>query len=91
MNLDQLRKKINKIDDDILKAFQKRKDISVLVGKYKMKNNLPIYQPERERIIIKNLTKLSEEKDLDPKFITKVFKSIFAYSRSIQSNLKKRM
>lgn len=91
MNLDQLRKKINKIDSDILKAFQKRRDISVLVGKYKIKNKLPIYQPERERVVIKNLSKLATDMKLDPKFISKIFKTVFKYSRSIQSDLKKRL
>lgn len=87
MNLDQLRKKINKIDAEILNAFQKRKAVSIFIGEYKKSNGLAIHQPKREEMLLSKLCKLGQDKNLEPKFISKVFKTVFAYSRSIQRGL----
>ncbi len=53
MELNELRNEINQIDDEILKLFLRRMDIAEQVADYKRANNLPIYQPQREREILK--------------------------------------
>ena len=75
MNLIQLRKKINKIDKQIIALISKRQALMPAVGKYKKENGLAINQPKREKEILDNL-----EGDLNKK----IFKEIFKDSKKIQ-------
>ena len=75
MNLIQLRKKINKIDKEIISLIAKRQALMPAVGKYKKENGLAINQPKREKEILDNL-----EGGLNKK----IFKEIFKDSKKIQ-------
>ena len=55
MDLNELRHEINQIDDEILKLFLRRMDVAAQVADYKREHNLPIYQPQREREILKKV------------------------------------
>ena len=61
MDLNELREEINIIDDEILKLFQKRMDISREVAAYKMKNGLEVFQSAREKEIIKKVREKAPE------------------------------
>lgn len=52
MDLNELRNQINDIDKDILELFIKRMGLCVNVAEYKIKNNLPVFQTDREKAII---------------------------------------
>ena len=54
MELNELRNEINRIDDEILELFLRRMDVAEQVADYKREHSLPIYQPQREREILKN-------------------------------------
>ena len=55
MDLNELRTEINTIDDDILQLFLRRMELAGQVAEYKRANDLPIYQPQREREILKKV------------------------------------
>ncbi len=55
MDLNELRNDINRIDGDILNLFLQRMELAGQVADYKRANNLPIYQPQREREILKKV------------------------------------
>ena len=55
MDLNELRNEINTIDDEILKLFLRRMDVAEQVADYKRAHDLPIYQPQREREILKTV------------------------------------
>ena len=55
MELNELRSEINQIDDEILRLFLRRMEVAGQVADYKRENNLPIYQPQREREILKKV------------------------------------
>ena len=55
MDLNELRNEINSIDEEILDLFLRRMDAAAQVAAYKRENNLPIYQPQREREILKKV------------------------------------
>lgn len=52
MSLDTLRKDIDKIDSKILDLFEKRMDTSEKIAEIKIKENLPVYQADREKQVI---------------------------------------
>ncbi len=55
MDLNELRNEINSIDEEILSLFLRRMDITSQVADYKKAHDLPIYQPQREREILKKV------------------------------------
>ena len=55
MELNELRNEINRIDDEILELFLRRMDVAEQVADYKREHDLPIYQPHREREILKKV------------------------------------
>ena len=52
--LKQLRSEIDQIDYDILKLIKKRQQTAEMIGMVKYENNMKIYHPEREDIILDN-------------------------------------
>lgn len=84
MNLNKIRNKINKIDNNLIKLLSQRQKVSKEIGIFKLKNNLPIYNPKREQEVIENLSTLAKKNKLDPKLIQKIFKTIFTYSKRVQ-------
>lgn len=84
--LNELRKEIDKIDEELLTLLNKRMEIVRKVGEYKNSSNAPIYRPEREKKIIDRLTKLSESQNglLKRDDIEAIFLEIFSTSRNLE-------
>lgn len=55
MDLKDLRNQIDAIDDELVRLFAKRMEISAQVADYKKENNLPIHVPAREREILQEV------------------------------------
>lgn len=49
MDINELRTQIDCIDDQLVKLFVQRMEVSEQIGNYKKENNLPIFDPTRER------------------------------------------
>lgn len=60
-DLNELRVEIDEIDNEILKLFSKRMEIVKKIGEYKIENNLPILNTEREKKILGKCAKLLED------------------------------
>lgn len=85
--LEDLRFKIDKLDNEILDIVQKRMQVSKLIGKYKKQNKMTILQPTRwKEIIEKNLIK-GEKRDLSERFITKLLKALHEESIAKQTSI----
>ena len=55
MNLEQIRKQIDKIDDDILNLLLERMECSRLIAKIKYEKNIPIFDKIREQEIFDDI------------------------------------
>ncbi|KGI56577.1 prephenate dehydratase [Campylobacter sp. MIT 97-5078] len=84
MNLEDLRAKIDEIDNEILKLLGKRMSYVKSVGELKYKNKGQIYRPERELAIIKRLKSLNQQSLLDEEAIEAIYQEIFAVSRNLE-------
>ena len=83
MEIDELRKQIDNIDDQLVKLFAERMDVASEIAKYKKINKLPIYVPARER---EKLQDVAQKAGTDLANYTRVLYSmIFELSRSYQS------
>ena len=78
MGLSEYRKEIDEIDSEIIRLFEKRMDVATKVGKYKLENNLPIFNGTREaEVIQKNVDRLNN-KEYTP-YATKYFNYIMEF------------
>ena len=82
--INRLRKKIDKIDLQILNLLGKRSKIAENIGKEKRSKNL--FRPERQANILKNLLKNNNE--INPLFILAFWRSIFLSQIDIQGGIK---
>ena len=83
MDIQELRQKIDLIDDQLVSLFGQRMDIAAQIADYKKENKLPIYVPSRERI---KLQDVAEKAGPDMANYTRVLYSmLFELSRSYQS------
>jgi monofunctional chorismate mutase len=84
MELDEIRKKLDTIDENIVRLIAERLSYAPKIAAYKQKNNMPIYDKNREDQITRSKRLLAEELGADPKLIEKVFAAIMETSRNIQ-------
>ena len=73
-----LRKKIDRLDLELIKVIDKRQKIANEIVKIKIKNVIPIEDLKREKEIINQLSKKSK---LSNEFIEDIFQVIFKKSK----------
>ncbi len=83
MNLDDLRLKIDNIDDTLLELYNERMELVHKVGELKNTTGTPIYRPERERAILNRL-KIQNKGKLTPSAIDALFLELFAVARNLE-------
>ena len=83
MTLDELRVEIDRIDDKLLKLYNRRMEFVHKVGKLKNTIGTPIYRPEREQSILARLKRQNRGK-LTNKAIDALFLELFAVARNIE-------
>ena len=81
--LQELRDKLDAIDNELLKLINERMDLVHQVGELKAKSGGAIYRPEREKAIIDRLEELNNGK-LNRAAIEALFLEIFAISRNLE-------
>ena len=83
MDLQDYRKEIDAIDDELVRLFGQRMDIAAKIADYKKENNLPILVPARER---EKLADVARKAGPEMANYTRVLYSmLFELSRSYQS------
>ena len=61
--LENLREKIDTIDKEMIALFEKRMDIVADIAAYKIKNNLPVLNQNREDIIVSKVKSTIKNKN----------------------------
>ncbi len=84
LDMNDYREAIDKIDEDLLIALNRRKEISELIGKFKKERNIGINDFEREIKLLKNLRKKVKTWKLDEDFVEKIWKIIIEESKKNQ-------
>ena len=83
MDIQDMRKEIDAIDDQLVQLFKQRMDVAAQIADYKKTENLPIFVPARER---EKLADVAEKAGPEMANYTRVLYSmLFELSRSYQS------
>lgn len=86
-HIDQLRAKIDIIDESLLYALGSRMKISRQIGEYKRSNNIAILQTSRWDAILAKVVEAGAEYGLPEKFIKDVFNAIHEASVEVQNEI----
>ncbi len=84
-NLENLRRQIDEVDDEIVMLLSQRMKISARIGGFKEKNNIALYQPERWNQVVNRYLEKGEMMNVDKKFISVLLNAIHEESIRIQS------
>ena len=82
-DLDGWRRRINEIDQQLVKLLNERSQCAVEIGHLKRQLDLPAWQPQREAEILRNVVK-SNAGPLDNAAIRRLFERIIDEARSLE-------
>jgi chorismate mutase len=83
MDIADWRKKIDELDRQLVELLSERARAAVEIGRLKRNTNLPIYEPERERIVFENVQKMNHD-PLPGKDLVRIFERIMDVMRNVQ-------
>ena len=84
MELSEIRTKIDAVDDQLLKLFLERMELSEAVAAYKNEHKLPILNRAREREILAKVTQRAGDKE---RYAYHLYSTLFELARSRQAEL----
>jgi len=76
LDLNEIRKEITTLDQDLLTLFAKRRALTLNVAKSKVQQIRPIRDPQREQELLVRLVKQGKALGLDAHYVTKIFHTI---------------
>lgn len=85
MDIQDMRKEIDAIDDQLVKLFVQRMNVAAQIANYKKENNLPIFVPAREQEKLADVAEKAGTEMGD--YVQKLYASIFQLSRQYQSEV----
>ncbi|MEQ8362724.1 MAG: bifunctional 3-deoxy-7-phosphoheptulonate synthase/chorismate mutase type II [Cyclobacteriaceae bacterium] len=85
--LEQLREKIDHMDQELIEVLSIRKQLIEKIGDYKKENNVTVFQLERWNEILNSRTAWGSSKNLTSDFIQEIYKAIHDESIRIQTEI----
>ena len=83
MDISDLRIEINRLDQELLRIFNERANLALKIGEIKKELNLPVYDPNREKLIFEAMTKANPG-PLENDAIVRLFERVIDESRSLE-------
>jgi chorismate mutase len=80
----KLRKKVDEIDDQILKALCERVKVCKAIGDAKKKQGMPIRDSSRETEVYRRIKEKSAQFQLDPTQIERLYREIVNMCSAVQ-------
>ncbi|NLS12220.1 prephenate dehydratase [Vibrio sp. SM6] len=87
LSLDEIRLRLNELDDKLLQLLSERRSLSIEVAKSKVETAKPVRDATREQqLLVKLITNGREKYQLDAQYITKLFHTIIEDSVLLQQS-----
>jgi len=87
MKLIEIRKKIDFLDNELIKIITKRMSLMPKIAQIKKEEGLSTFDADREIYLLADRMQVAKELGLDPKMIEKIFKILLNGSRKIQEEI----
>jgi len=85
MDISDWRKKIDDMDRRLVALLNERAAAAVEIGRLKRNTSLPVYEPDRERVVIANVQQ-SSSSPLAARDLAQIYERIMDVMRSIQKH-----
>lgn len=83
MDIEDWRKKIDQLDEKLVELLSERARAAVAIGRLKRDTSLPIYEPERERIVFENVQEANRG-PLTGRDLVRIYERIIDVMRNVQ-------
>src|SRR5579863_2882836 len=83
MDIEDWRKKIDELDRQLVALISERAKAAIAIGKLKRDTALPIYEPDRERVVFENV-QAANRGPLAGKDLVRIYERIIDVMRNIQ-------
>ncbi len=83
MDIADWRKKIDELDQRLVELLSERARAAVEIGRLKRDTNLPVYEPERERIVFENVKQMNRG-PLPGRDLVRIYERIMDVMRNVQ-------
>lgn len=83
MEIDDWRRKIDELDSKLVELLSERARAAHQIGKLKREASLPIYEPDRERIVLEHVQQLNPG-PLPNRDVVRIYERIMDVMRNIQ-------
>lgn len=87
--LENFRKRIDEIDEQLLTLLQERFGIVRAVGKLKAENEIAIVQSKRAEEVVERVTNMAREKNIPPEFIRDLYINMIDHAHIIEHAIEK--
>ena len=84
MTLDDLRKDIDRVDEVLVRLLNERARCVCEIGRMKKAQGVEIYQPDREKDVLKHVRDVACEGPLGPDAIGRLFERIIDEARRLE-------
>lgn len=85
MDIEDWRKKIDELDRQLVALISERAKAAIAIGKLKRDTSLPIYEPDRERIVFENVQDANPG-PLPGRDLVRIYERIIDVMRNIQKD-----
>jgi len=83
MDIEDWRKKIDDLDRKLVALLSERAKAAIAIGKLKRDTSLPVYEPDRERIVFENVQEANRG-PLPGRDLVRIYERIIDVMRNIQ-------
>ncbi len=83
MDIEDWRKKIDEVDGALVKLLSQRAEAALAIGRLKRDVALPIYEPDRERVVFENV-QAANPGPLPGRDLVRIYERIIDVMRNIQ-------
>lgn len=88
MDIDDIRKQIDELDDHLLQIFNQRAALALRIGEIKKQHQMAVYDPKREERIFARMQQANAG-PLDNGAIVRLFERVIDESRSLERIMTK--
>jgi chorismate mutase-like protein len=83
MDIEDWRKKIDELDCKLVSLLSERAKAAIAIGRLKRDTSLPIYEPDRERVVFENVQNANQG-PLPSRDLVRIYERIIDVMRNIQ-------
>jgi chorismate mutase len=83
MDIEDWRKKIDELDRRLVELLSERARAAVAIGRLKRDTNLPVYEPDRERVVFTNVQEANRG-PLAGRDLVRIYERIIDVMRNVQ-------